>query len=93
MNKALITAALIASSMQAAQAADVDAGKELVNENCYACHGNEIYTRKDRIVNSRSSLTQQVQRCELALGLQWFEDDVENSAEYLNLKFYHFGKK
>ena len=93
MNKALITAALIASSMQAAQAADVDAGKELVNENCYACHGNEIYTRKDRIVNSRSSLTQQVQRCELALGLQWFEDDVENSAEYLNLKFYHFEKK
>ena len=69
---------------------DVDAGKELVQENCINCHGSELYTRKIRLVKSRSNLTTQVQRCELALDLNWFDKDVENTAEFLNQEFYHF---
>ena len=71
---------------------NLESGKELVNTNCYECHGNEIYTRKERRVTSRQGLTAQVNRCELALGLKWFEDDVEDAAEYLNQNFYKFGK-
>ena len=71
---------------------DTGTGKKLVDEHCYACHGTDVYTRDNRRVTSRSGLSAQVQRCELALNLNWFDDDVENSAEYLNLEFYHFKK-
>jgi hypothetical protein len=71
---------------------DPAAGKQLVDENCNSCHGSELYTRKERLVTSRAGLTKQVKRCELALGLTWFDDDVDNAAEYLNQTFYRFGK-
>ena len=64
----------------------------MVNQNCTSCHGSELYTRKDRLVTSRPGLTKQVKRCELALGLTWFDDDIDNVAEYLNGKYYRFGK-
>jgi len=71
---------------------DIAAGKQLLEENCNSCHGSELYTRKDRMVTSRPGLTTQVKRCEQALGLTWFDDDVDNTAEYLNQKYYRFGK-
>lgn len=73
-----------------AEEVDIAAGKALTDENCYACHGTEFYTREDRRVVSRPKLTSQVRQCELQLGLQWFDDDVENTAAYLNKSFYHF---
>ncbi|OOZ35729.1 cytochrome c [Solemya velesiana gill symbiont] len=86
-----ILLAAVTSSVQA-ETPDADTGKELVNENCYSCHGNDVYTRGNRMVQSRVGLSKQVRRCKLSLGLQWFDEDVENAAEYLNLKFYHFNK-
>lgn len=66
------------------------AGKELADENCYSCHGNDVYTRKDRMVKTRAGLTSQVRRCELSLGLKWFDEDVDDVAGYLNQQFYKF---
>jgi mono/diheme cytochrome c family protein len=74
----------------AAQAADVQRGHELVEANCQRCHGSEIYTRPDRIVTSLPGLHKQVQRCEQMLGLTWFDDDIENTATYLNQEYYKF---
>lgn len=71
-------------------AVDTATGKTLVDDNCYSCHENEVYTREKRMVTSRPGLSKQVQRCELSLGLKWFDEDVENAAEYLNQQFYHF---
>ncbi|MEW7976787.1 MAG: cytochrome c [Candidatus Sedimenticola endophacoides] len=71
---------------------DAAAGGQLLDEHCYACHGDEVYTRPDRRFNTRSSLATQVQRCQLAQNLQWFDEDVENVTEYLSDRFYHFGK-
>ncbi len=90
--RALIFSGILLAATTSGVLADPEVGKELVNENCYGCHGNDIYTRADRMVSSRAGLSKQVHRCELALGLQWFEEDVENSAEYLNNQFYHFKK-
>ncbi|HHH39890.1 MAG TPA: cytochrome c [Sedimenticola sp.] len=75
-----------------ATAADPDAGGKLVKKNCTECHGSEVYTRDDRRVKTRPGLSRQVQRCEQALGLTWFDDEVENAAEYLDRSYYHFGK-
>jgi len=83
-------AAMLLALSTTSQGADVHAGKALTDKNCYQCHGTEVYTRKDRKVTTRPGLTKQVQRCEQALGLTWFDDQIGNVADYLNQEFYKF---
>lgn len=82
-----ITALLYASG---AFADDVSHGRELHDQNCVACHGSEVYTRKDRRITSLAALGDQVRRCELNLELQWFDDDVNAVIDHLNTSFYNF---
>lgn len=86
------TICLMGLPLGQASAFDIQAGKSQVTENCTSCHGSELYTRKDRLVTNRKGLSAQVQRCQLALNLNWFDDEVENTAEYLNQDYYHFNK-
>ena len=72
--------------------ADINKGKALLKENCYACHDNDIYVRKNRIVDSYSRLEQRVRFCSVQRNLTWFDEDIENVAAYLNKEFYHFKK-
>ena len=74
-----------------AQAADLDQGKNLIDQNCVRCHGSEIYTRSDRRVTSLPGLHKQVRRCEQMLGLTWFDEDINNTVGYLNHHYYKFG--
>ena len=73
-----------------ALAEDEQTGKQLVDTHCFKCHGTEVYTRPDRRVTSLPKLHSQVRRCELSLGLKWFDQDIENVADYLNKEFYRF---
>lgn len=75
------------------QAADLDQGKTLTQQNCVRCHDTDIYTREDRLVTSLPGLDKQVRRCEQMLGLTWFDDDVDNVSGHLNQQFYKFGIK
>jgi mono/diheme cytochrome c family protein len=75
-----------------AEAADVQQGKQLVETHCQRCHGSEVYTRPDHKVTSLPGLFKQVRRCEQMLGLTWFDEDIENTATYLNQEFYKFKK-
>ena len=70
-------------------AADLDNGKALVEANCTKCHDARVYTRPDRRVTTLEGLTAQVRRCELSLGLKWFDDDIGDVAAYLNENYYH----
>jgi hypothetical protein len=70
--------------------ADAVHGRELQEANCMSCHDNGMYTRKDRKITSPDGLQKQVRRCELTLGLQWFDEDVNDVAAYLNQNFYQF---
>ena len=79
--------ALTASPLHAA---DVSHGKSLQQKNCMGCHNDGIYTREELKVTSLAGLEKQVKRCELSLGLQWFDDDVADVTEYLITGFYHF---
>lgn len=63
---------------------------ELYQANCLRCHDSGIFTRQDRKVTSYEGLKHQVQRCELALGLTWFDEDIAGVAEHLNQHYYHF---
>lgn len=62
----------------------------LYDANCTKCHGSEIYTRDPRMVASFDGLERQVQRCETALGLRWFDEEIKDVAAYLNHHFYKF---
>ncbi|MFB1486198.1 MULTISPECIES: cytochrome c [unclassified Thiocapsa] len=84
------TAALLGLGSVAAQAQPSENAGELYEENCLSCHGSEIYTREGRMVTSIDGLERQVQRCETALGLRWFDEDIKDVAAYLNHHFYSF---
>ena len=84
------TVLLVAAFGTPAQAGDAAEGKALHQENCVSCHGSEVYTREDRMVESMSSLITQVNRCNVNLDVGWFDDEVESVAEYLNENYYKF---
>jgi len=62
----------------------------LYETNCLACHGSEVYTREDRKVDSLAGLEAQVRRCDAALGLRWFDEDIGAVTNFLNDRFYGF---
>ena len=90
MFRVLPTAVLTFSLVPIALAEEAQTGKQLVDTHCYKCHGTEVYTRTDRRVTSLPALHSQVRRCELSLGLKWFDQDIENVADYLNKEFDRF---
>ena len=78
-------------------AAHAELGQELHQQNCISCHanmtggdGSAIYTRSDRLIDNRDSLETQVQRCATNQDLQWFTDEVEAVADYLDENYYKF---
>ena len=77
-------------SCSPALAADAD-GKSLHDTNCTKCHDSGVYTREDRFVGDRDALTAQVKRCELNLGLKWFDEDVEAVVDHLDLAASPYG--
>ena len=62
----------------------------LMTQHCVQCHGTEVYTRNDRKVNSLDGLGRQVRRCEIALELRWFDEDIQAVTDHLNDQFYRF---
>lgn len=96
---ALVVMALLLAAHGTAGAADPARGKTLHESHCVACHTSltggkpdSLYTRPDRRVTNRAGLKEQVRRCELSLGLRWFDEDIEDVTGFLNRDFYGFGK-
>jgi cytochrome c553 len=91
---------LIAASLPAAAAPEpaprpatnpgTDNAQALMDQHCVQCHGSEVYTRKDRKVNSLDALGRQVRRCEFNLQLRWFDEDVQAVTDHLNRLYYRF---
>jgi cytochrome c553 len=86
----LLLTTLLAGISTLAGAADVSHGKALTQEHCMSCHDTGVYTRADRKVTTLAGLEKQVRRCELSLGLKWFDEDVADVVAYLNDTFYKF---
>lgn len=90
LSRVLVGVLFAISLSHSVKAADIAEGKQLVDAHCYKCHGTEVYTRPDRRVTDLAKLHSQVRRCELSLGLKWFDDDIENTASFLDKEFYKF---
>ncbi len=91
MMRTLIPAMVLALASTTTVAADPANGKQLSESHCVKCHGSEVYTRENRRVTSLPGLHKQVRFCEQNLGLTWFDDQVDDTAAYLNLEYYKFG--
>ena len=70
-------------------AADIENGNDLHFEHCTGCHDSSVYTRDNRNVRDLARLGQQVRFCKDAIGLTWFDDEVDDVIEYLNQTYYH----
>jgi mono/diheme cytochrome c family protein len=97
----LVAALASAHALAAAPFANADAaaGKALHEKDCIACHAKrmggdaaKMYTRADHKVMSAAQLRAQVAVCNSQLGKQYFPDDEENVAAYLNREYYHFAQ-
>lgn len=89
------TAALAASPFRNG---DPKAGEALINKaKCNSCHasmyggdGSEMYTRDNRKVKTPQELLARVRFCNTQAGANWFPDEEEHVAAYLNQKYYKF---
>ena len=74
-------------------AIDIENGEFIHNENCLSCHQPSLYVSDESSISSLKSLKSRVQYCEISNDLTWFEEEVDDVVEYLNVNFYRFGLK
>jgi mono/diheme cytochrome c family protein len=81
---------LMPSAYSASLSGDSAEGRRLFHANCTACHGTDIFTRKDRLVQSLDALKQQLASCTHAAKKEFSASETQNLLKYLNDQFYHF---
>ncbi len=94
----IFVCATLGFSMSVLAAPNLQNGKEIDQNKCYACHakktgfgnGDMIYTRSDSKVNSLAKLKTMVERCNTELRLDLFPEDEADVIAYLNKQFYRF---
>jgi mono/diheme cytochrome c family protein len=78
-------------------AVNIEEGKRLHDKLCVSCHvkryggdGSGMYTRANRMIQSREALGQRVATCNAMINAGLFPEDEENIAAYLAKKYYKF---
>ncbi len=97
---AMISALMLASAAGAEPfpKGNPKTGKTLFDAaKCNTCHvsmmggdGYKLFTRPERKIKSADALLKQVKFCAGQVGAQWFPDEEEHVAAYLNQQFYQF---
>ena len=89
--------ALTLGTAGSALADEIRKGEELHGANCISCHadmvggdGSALYTRDNRMVGSHGDLVAQIRNCDANLGTNWFDDEIEAVAAFLNDAYYDF---
>jgi len=88
--KIIMTAGVLLALATGHALADSAKGKELHDAHCMKCHDTGVYTRAERFISSRDALKKQVNRCQLNVGAQWFDEDINDVVQYLDETFYQF---
>jgi len=78
-------------------AGDPEKGKTIVETDCVSCHAqrfkgdpDQMYLRRDHKVKTPEQLLSQVRVCNSQLAKNYFPDEEEHIAAYLNSRFYKF---
>lgn len=98
INKAtILMAAVLTLAIAPVSADDLAEGKALHDEKCLNCHmmddHTQLYTRKDRKVDSLKSLGGFVSSCVQNLNIDWFPEDEHKVRDYINATWYKFPTK
>jgi len=92
--KSILCASFLILMVPSAHAAplpgDSANGKRLLEANCMECHQTDIFTRKDRKVQSLDALQEQVSGCTHMARKAFSARETEDLLKYLNDQFYHF---
>jgi mono/diheme cytochrome c family protein len=80
----------MSSADAAALPGDSAEGKRLLDANCMKCHQTDIFTRKDRQIQSLDALKQQLVTCSHAAKREFSASELQDLLKYLNDQFYHF---
>jgi mono/diheme cytochrome c family protein len=67
---------------------DAQRGRLLYDTQCSACHTAQAHWRDKRLVLSWSDLIREVARWENSAGQSWSEQDIGDTAAYLNGAYY-----
>lgn len=99
----LIALTLLATGLRAQPqpppfaAGNPTAGKALADSDCVGCHAqrfagkaDQMYLRADHKVRTPAQLLSQVRTCNVQLGKNYFPEEEEHIAAYLNLQYYKF---
>lgn len=65
-------------------------GELLYSTHCNACHSEQIHWREKRLATDWNSLIVEVRRWQANIGLVWSEEEIEDTARYLNAVYYRF---
>jgi mono/diheme cytochrome c family protein len=92
--KSILFASLLILLMPSAYAAslpgDSAEGKRLFDAHCTECHQTDVFTRKDRKVQSLAALQKQLVGCSHAAKVDFSASEMQDLLKYLNDQFYHF---
>lgn len=69
----------------------VTRGELLYATHCSACHNEQVHWRQKKLVTDWSGLLDQVRRWQANSGLAWSEEEIRDTARYLNMTYYRFG--
>ena len=86
----LFALGLLAATTTAAAIETPSEAERLYENNCISCHDSKVFTRPDHHIGNRGALKRQVRRCELNLGLRWFDDQIDAVSHFLNSRYYKF---
>lgn len=65
-------------------------GKRLLDTHCMKCHQTDVFTRKDRKVQSLDALKDQLAGCAHMAGQEFSASEMQDLLKYLNDEFYRF---
>ena len=79
---------LIVATFSSTNAANIIDGEILYKESCIECH--ESNPSEEMLIFSMKKLKNKIYGCVGQLNLPWNDQDVDDTVEYLNVKFFHF---
>lgn len=65
-------------------------GELLYATHCIACHNEQVHWRERKRVTDWGSLIMEVRRWQANIGLFWSEQEITDTARYLNAAYYRF---
>ena len=79
---------LIVATFSSTNAANIIDGEILYKESCIECH--ESNPSEEMLIFSMKKLKNKIYGCAGQLNLPWNDQDIDDTAEYLDVKFFHF---